>query len=302
MTGIAAVAFSSRGFVLAGLAVAAGLALFSLPFLAAFLPWLAGGAAMLISAMLVVCLLRRWRRFSLTAFLFHLGGLLFIAAGLLSAGREVVTVNVYQGGSVGDIFSGADATVRLNVGEIRRDYYPVSLRIGVRRQGRKYRLLELKSGGEFALPGYRVRVGEFIPWQAAAEITVYDPAGKRVWRGTTPGGGKNLPYEFVLVAYQTPKIRDLAVGLALTGNGDTPAGGIIGPNRVFSWHGYRFFCTGVRRDPYGFPYASIQISRDPGLILFYPAALIVLVAGIVGISPLGRKRMSWRTGKSILDP
>ena len=254
-------------------------------------------AGLLLAISLFVCLIRRFRLFSFTALGFHLGVLLLIGGGLLSVGREVVTVNLHQETTASETFSPQAGGAVLRVGDIRREFYPVKLRLGIKKGGEKYRLVETQTGKSFSVPGYRVKVGEFIPWQSAVNLEVKDDGDHLVWQGTTPYEGDLLPYGFVLVAYRNLMVKDVEVELFLKVDGKEIAAGRIGPNRTFSWRGYRFFCTGVKDDPYGFPYASIQISRDPGLPLFWAAALIILAACLAGLTPWGKKRPGLSRGK-----
>lgn len=281
--------FTPTGFVVCALAAAGMLAAATLPGFREAAPWLTSVAAALVFLPLAVCTVRRRRSFRPAALGLHLGITLMAMAGILSSQRRVLAVNVHQESAQEVSFPGEAAGIRLRVGEIRTIYFPVKLRIGVKKEGRKFRLVETRSGEGFSLPGCRVRLGDFLPWLAAVEIETRDEQGRLLWRGSTPTPAAG-PYSFVLVAYQTPVPRSVEVDISLERNGKKLAAATIGPNRGCRWHGWQIHCTAVRRDQYGYPYASIQMCRDPGLPLFFTGALLTLA---------GAAFLSWprRAGK-----
>ncbi|RMF99793.1 MAG: ResB-like family cytochrome C biogenesis protein, partial [Nitrospirae bacterium] len=92
---------------------------------------------------------------------------------------------------------------------------------------------------------------------------------------------EKFPYEFVLVAYTTPVIKQTSVELTVIGDDGSRAEGHAEVNGPFLWRGIRFFHTTTAFDEDGRVYAGIQVVHDPGRPVVYSGFFILMAGGIM---------------------
>jgi hypothetical protein len=101
------------------------------------------------------------------------------------------------------------------------------------------------------------------------------------------GRGREPPfdfeYAFVLVAYQDPMPKRVWVDLTLSRGVEIIAEGISEVNSPFEWQGLSFHITKIEQDPYGNPYAGIQITKDPGVPMVYAGFIIVCLGSVLNL-------------------
>lgn len=231
---------------------------------------------------LVVCTIKRIRTLSKPVVVIHVGVLAALIGAAISAGGYVATVNVYEGKSVDNAYrwdrkEEIPLAASLLVREIGMEYYPVPVKVGVLKNGRKEGFFVVKTGETFDLGPYHVTVDEFDVPNNNLHLSVHEH-GKDLGSYET-AGPKGLPagfpFTFVLVAYKDPMPSRLWVALALMKGGEIVAEGITEANAPFEWEGVSYHNTEIAHDEYGNRYAGIQICRDPGKPVVYGAFAII---------------------------
>lgn len=237
---------------------------------------------------LAVCTLGRLRTLRIATLAIHLGSLLILAGGLLSTFGSLATVNVYEESSTGTVFNwDAEKEVSLGfdlrVARINTDFYPVDVKVGVFKNGRKAELVVTRTGDFFVFEGYRLHLLSLDPRTKALELAIHSLDGKQV--GTFSASGRQelppgFPLDFQLVAFKDPAVKRVWVDLELRKNGELLASGTSEANRPLRWQSMQFFLTRVDADRFGRRYAGIQISRDPGIPAVY-AGFAILCLGLL---------------------
>jgi hypothetical protein len=236
---------------------------------------------------LLICTLRRLKSLRYSTLVIHLGFIIILAGGLVSMSGFVATVNVYEGDTIDTVFNwdvGQDVSLgyELRIAAINLDFYPVPVRIGVLRNGRKAALFETRTDDFFVFAEYRVQVLRLDPLAKVVYLAVASPDGEVVTTMST-GGPNDLPpdfpLDFKLVAFQNPKVRRMWVDLELRKDNELAVAGTSEVNQPLRWQGMKFFLTQVAADSMGRPYAGMQISRDPGVPYDY-VGFAVLCLGL----------------------
>ncbi len=245
-----------------------------------------GPVAVLLAALalaLTACTLRRWRALRASTLLVHLGTLVILAGGGLSSLGFVATKNIHAGTATRTFFrwdleqeAGLGFTVR--VGEVTPSYYPARVRIGVLRNGRKDRLLEVVTGEAVTLDGWRLVVRDLDPVRRTLLLEVRDRSGRLL--ALLAPEQEFQGYAFRLVAFQTPRLRQVSARLQLIPEHGPPVESEVAINRPLAWQGYQISLTNFAHDPTGRPYIGLQVSRDPGRPVVY-AGFLLLGAGIL---------------------
>jgi len=226
---------------------------------------------------LVICTLSRLKSLRRSTLVIHLGTIIVLAGGLISTSGFVATVNIYEEDTIDTVFNwdiGQDVPLGydLRIAGINLEFYPVPVKVGVLKNGRKAALFETRTDDSFIFEEYRVQVQRLDPLAKVVYLAVASLEGEGI--ATVSTGGHNdlpagFPLDFKLVAFQDPKVKRMWVDLELRKNDELVAAGTSEVNHPLRWQGMKFFLTQVAADSTGRPYAGMQISRDPGVPYVY---------------------------------
>lgn len=237
---------------------------------------------------LVLCTIKRFRTISWAVMTLHGGVVLTLAGCILTATGFVATVNVYEQTAVDRFFrwdkeQDVDLGFAMAVKKINIDYSPAPIRVGVLKNGVKDALHELKTGESFDLPPYRVVAESLDVNTEDLRLSVYEQ-GRRVGGCLTSGYSDfpaGFPYQFKLVAFQTPRLLRQWVDLVLLSGENVVAEGSSEVNHPFQWGGLYFYNTQVAWDKQGRPYAGMQVVRDPGRPLVFCGFTVIGIGALL---------------------
>lgn len=248
----------------------------------------------LLAINLTLCTLRRFRSLPKSVLVLHLGVIITLAGCVLTSFGYVATVNIYEGTTTAQAYRWdrqRDEPLGMDLGirRIHREYYPIPIKVGVLRGTEKVSLHTLKTGENFTLDGYTVKVDELDLATEVLKLSVLrngEPLG-----ACDTAGARSLPpdfpYQFKLVAFMNPVLKRLWVDLRISGQ-DRQVDGVAEVNHPFKWNGLYFYNTQVAVDDAGTPYAGIQIVKDPGRPLVFAGFLVTSIGGIMAY---GRRRL-----------
>lgn len=242
-------------------------------------------AGCLLLAILVItlslCTISHWRRLHGGVLLIHTGVLIILIGSIVSRAGFIATVNIYEGDSIDTAFrwdrqkdTALGFTLELN--SIHHDFYPVAVRVGVLIDDQPRKLYELKTGESFTHEGFHVEALDLNPSVPSLRLAITEPDGIRSIQTAskeTPAQQSEITLQ--LVAFQTPIIKRSWVDLTMTPTTGPPLSGEAEVNHPLQWHGLRFYHTATNSDPYGKPYAGIQIVKDQGIPLVYIGFLML---------------------------
>lgn len=246
------------------------------------------GILVLVGLNLVACTLRRRKTLRMSTLVIHLGVLVILAGGLTSTFGFIATVNVYEGASTDTVFrwdSKQDAALGfdLHVAGINVALYPVPVKVGVLKDGKKAELFLTNTEDSFVFEKYRVKILTFDPGKNNLQLAIETLDGQFV--GTMDTAGRkdvpaDFPLDFKLVAFQDPVVKRVWVDLELRKGAEKIVEGIAEVNNPLRWQGMQFFLTQAAADESGRGFAGIQISKDPGIPVVY-SGFAILLAGIL---------------------
>lgn len=240
---------------------------------------------------LACCTAYRFRSISWPVLVVHAGVIVTLAGCVVKASGFVATVNTYENNPVTSFYRwDLDQDVNLGfsviVRSINREFYPVPLKIGVRRNGKNENLYTISTGESFLCGGYRVEARKLDIADKSAELAVYQRE-QRIGSYQTASRTSDLPagfpYAFELVAYKTPKLKNEWVELAILQDGRIVAEGTSGVNSPMAWNNLALYNPRNNVDRNGIPYAGIQVVRDPGMPVVF-AGLVLMGLGTLASS------------------
>jgi hypothetical protein len=244
---------------------------------------------------LALCTISRFRTIHWAVLVVHVGVLVVLLGSVVKSLGFVATVNAYEKDVVTEFFRwdlerDLDLGFSVVVRKIHKEFYPMPIKIGVRKNGLKDGLHILKTGESFSFSdGYRVETGPLEYLNGNITLTVFRD-NRRVGSYQTATKGSDFPpgfpYTFELVAYQNPRPKKEWLDLAILKDGRVVAEGTSGINNPFVWNRYAIYNPGNNLDKNGVPYAGIQVVRDPGMPLVF-SGLTIMGVGVV-ISSLRR--------------
>jgi len=217
--------------------------------------------------------------------------LLFVISGAATKALYgfVGTKNMYVGVAEDKIFdwrAGGDVPLGLEVlvEGLGKFYFPTLAKIGVveTATARPVELITVKEGARTDLAGGSLAVQSltYLESGSAIELVVLE-------------GGRAARYQFSVVSQKQEKVytgrytltlvawrRDLreVVGkVAIRERGRTVLEEQLRVNGRMSYRGWNVFLTGWGRDEFGNDFAGIQMTREPGSILFWAGAVLFSV-------------------------
>jgi len=237
---------------------------------------------------LLLCSVRRRKALSWPILILHAGIILTLMGSVVSSFGYVSTVNIYEGTAVDKVYrwdlkKDVPLGMELALKKINMEYYPISVKVGVLRQGEKVGLFILKTGESFKLDNYEIKVEALEFPSETLILSVFDQ-GHLIGSADTSGERDlpaDFPYSFVLVAYKNPHLKRMWVDLMLLKGSDVIAEGTSEVNHPFVWQNLRFYHVQVDQDPQGFLYAGIQIRKDPGRFYVFLGFSVIGLGSIV---------------------
>lgn len=245
----------------------------------------------LLGVNLAACTLRRLKTLRKSTLIMHLGCLTILAGSLVSSLGFVATVNIYEETSTDTVFNwdveqDVPLGFDLRVARINTAFYPVDVKVGVLKNGKKAELVVTRTGNSFMFEGYQVQVVALDPRTRELDFAVHAQDGKRL--GTLSTSGRkdlppDFPLDFQLVAFKDPLIKRIWVDLELRENGKKVKSGTSEVNRPLRWQSLQLFLTQVNTDQFGRRYAGIQISRDPGIPFVYTGFTLLFLGLLLAL-------------------
>jgi hypothetical protein len=218
--------------------------------------------------------------------LLHLSLLLVLAGAAAKAlWGSTLTANVRVGEAIAEAYDwrlNADVPLGFTVAvaERRTDYYPASVRVGVRgaATGEKIALLELAEQAPARVPGHEISLilsgfaedpARFL-FSTAPDGGTFGLEARAEQGGTVTRGGLS----FTLVAYRQ-EIKSVR-GLVRVLEGDQLAAeGWLGSNERLEHKGTSLFLTAWGTDEQKRRFIGLQFVRDPGAPLFWAGCVLL---------------------------
>lgn len=214
----------------------------------------------------------------------HLGLLLLIAGmaadglyGFVGTGYFFVGV---PSGAHRDWRAGRDATFpfRIEVRGVRVEYHPINLQVGVRDpQGKKLGPFTVREGRSFEAESGTVVVTP-RRFDVATKTLAFDAlVGGTRYAGVRAGPGGSPPlagYVVIPVAFHDPEPSDYVAAVRFLRDGAPPVDRVIRINEPARYAGLSFCIVTQGTDPYGNAFVGLQVTREPGEVLFWIGGLL----------------------------
>ncbi|MBI5665450.1 MAG: ResB-like family cytochrome C biogenesis protein [Nitrospirae bacterium] len=244
------------------------------------------GLLWLLVINLTLCTIQRIKILPGPVLIMHIGVIIAFAGGGVSSLGFVATVNIYEGDAAAkvyrwDIEKDVSPGVEIMIKKLHEEYYPVPVKVGVLRDGEKFGLYVLRTGEDFRLEEYTIKVDELELYAKKLKLNVYHK-GDFIGSADTSGAGnlpEDFPFAFKLVAYQDPVIKKTWVDMVLLRDSGIVAEGEVGVNSPLKWEGMNFYHTATNRDPASRPFVGIQITKDPGTVYVYAGFIVIALGG-----------------------
>lgn len=255
----------------------------------------------LVGCNLLICTLHKFKTLKKSTLIIHLGVITILAGGLISTFGFIATVNVYEGTSIDNVFRwdiAQDVSLGfdIHVNKINFDYYPVQIKIGILKNGKKADLIVTKTDDFFDFENFRIKVQSFNPRKNDLQLTIETLDNRPIGTMFT-SGQKDLPpdfpLDFKLVAFRDPVVKRFWVDLELRKGDQVILAGTSEVNKPLKWQSMHLYLTQVASDEYGREYAGIQITKDPGLPVVYSGFAILLAGALIAL----KKWATARKGK-----
>ncbi len=268
-----------------------------LPKPVAFLDWTMQTVLGLLLVNLSLCTIRRYKALRKATLFIHIGAIITLAGGVISAFGYVATINIHEGASVDtvyrwDIEQDIPLGFSLGIKEIKREFYQVSVKVGVLNHGEKDSLHTVRTGESFQWGEYTILATSLDLKQETLMLDVYDQNRKLVGSYVTSGESDlpdGFPLAFQLVAYKDPVLRNVGAVLTISGGGNILAEGLTLVNDPFKWQGLKFHVTNLAVDEYGRPYVGIQIVKDSGVYFAYAGFIIICLGCLLHLQRIFQK-------------
>jgi hypothetical protein len=205
---------------------------------------------------------------------------LFASVGTQYLFTGVESATFYDAGTKSDVPLGFTLLMKERV----EDYYPLAVRVGVTDAptGEKLALLEIREGRSAVLPGgdLRLSVGVYDIEGKWIEIAAEGSGRRETSRLEIVPGGRTSAlfqeFELVLVGWRRD-VRRVRGLVAVLDGGEQVKKQWLYPNARIGYRGTSIFMTAWGEDQYRNPYIGIQVSRDPGAVLFWIGATLLAV-------------------------
>ncbi len=252
------------------------------------------GVVGLLAMNLSFCTIQRFKSLRKATLLIHIGTIITMAGSLISGLGYVATINIHEGSATDTVFrwdmeQDMELGFDLQIKQIRRQYYPIPVKVGVLNQGEKAGLFTVQTGESFAWQDMKVQVDSLDPEKELLSLKVFDKDDRLLGAYDTAGESSlpaGFPLEFKLVAYRDPVLKKVGAELAILKDRQIVAEGYTEVNGPFYWDGLKFHITNIAADENGVPYVGLQIVRDPGIRFVYLGFIIICLGCIWHITRL----------------
>lgn len=263
-----------------------------------YIDWTMRAVLGLLLVNLSLCTIHRFKILRKATLLIHIGSIVTITGSLISGLGYVATINIHEGAATNTVFrwdieQDVPLGFALKVKEIRREFYPIFIQVGVLNNSRKDSLHTLKTGESFKWGEFTILAESLDLDSRTLLLKVYGKNGLFVGSYDTSGENSlpaGFPLTFQLVAFKDPILKNVGVVLTLSEGNQTLAEGFSEVNAPLKWNGLKFHVTNVDVDQYGLPYAGLQIVRDPGIYIVYAGFVIICLGCLLHLQKsFGRK-------------
>lgn len=252
----------------------------------------------LLAINLSLCTIQRFKSLRKATLFIHIGIIITMAGSLISGLGYVATINIHEGSSTDTVFrwdmeQDIPLGFDLQIKKIRRQFYPIHVKVGVLNQGEKDGLFTLQTGESFVWQDMKVLVDSLDPDKKSLLLKVFDKQDQLLGMYDTEGASSlpaSFPLEFKLVAYRDPVLKKVGAEIAIAKDQQVIAEGYTEVNGPFYWNGLKFHFTNYAIDELGFPYVGLQIVRDPGVKFVYLGFIIICLGCLLHLQRSFRRK------------
>ena len=257
------------------------------------------GVIGLLAMNLTFCTIQRFKSLRKATLFIHIGTIITLAGGLISGLGYVATINIHEGSATKTVFrwdieQDIDLGFEIKIKKIRREFYPIPVQVGVLNQGKKAGLFTVKTGESFVWQEFKVLVNSIDLDDKSLMLKVFD-RDERLLGDYDTAGESNLPtgfpLEFKLVAYRDPVLKKVGAELVISEEQEIIAEGYSEVNDPYFWNGLKFHVTNIAVDQNGFPYAGLQIVRDPGVRFVYLGFIVICLGCLLHFQKSFRRKI-----------